>query len=60
MMLLFAKGLSFGTMLVGFGWGVLMCLVVVGLLVRFGVLALFADFFCSMLVTSFAITGIPR
>ena len=57
MMLLFAKGLSFGTMLVGFGWGVLMCLVVVGLLVRFGVLALFADFFCSMLVTSFAITA---
>jgi serine/threonine-protein kinase len=55
--LLFARGATAGTMVFGFCWGVLMCLVVVGLLIRFGVLALFADFFCSMLISSFAITA---
>jgi serine/threonine-protein kinase len=57
MMLQFARGPSLGAFLVGLTWGALMSVVVVGLLIRFGVLALFADFFCSLLVTGFAITA---
>ena len=57
MMLQIAKGLSLGSLAFGFGWGVMMSVIVVGLLIRFGVLALFAEFFCSMLITSFAITA---
>jgi serine/threonine-protein kinase len=55
--LLFARGPVIGTFIFGFAWGVVMTVVVVGLLIRFGVLALFADAFCSTLVTSFAITA---
>ena len=57
MMLLFAHGLKPGTFLLGFGWGVLMSVVIVGLLIRFGVLALIADFYFGMLVSSFAVTA---
>jgi serine/threonine-protein kinase len=56
-MLLFARGPGLGTFVFGFSWGALMSVVVVGLLIRFGVLALFADFFFGMLVTSCAITA---
>jgi hypothetical protein len=57
MMLQFAHGPSLGAFVFGFVWGVVMSVVVVGLLVRFGVLALFSHSLCSMLVTSFAITA---
>jgi len=57
MLLLFAHGLKLSTFALGFGWGVMMSVVVVGLLIRFGVLALIANFYFGMLLSSFAITA---
>jgi serine/threonine-protein kinase len=57
MMLMFARGAVVGAFLIGIAWGMLMAVVVVGLLIRFGLLALMADVCLSMLITSFAITA---
>ena len=57
LMLMFARGAGAGTFLFGFVWGVLMAVVVIGLLIRFGLLALMADLFFSLLITSFGITA---
>jgi serine/threonine-protein kinase len=57
MMLTFARGASIGPLIFGFVWGVLLALVIIVLMIRFGLLALMADLLCSLLITSFAITA---